>query len=212
MLKTRDSNLFCVAVGLIIDEILQVRRISPARLKHVTGATYMLTVILECRDQEPELAHTLSTLVSGAVEGLISDVIVLDHGSQDGSVRVAEAAGCRFHQQWNVHDVLSSARGEWILLLEPGSRPQSGWIEDILEYTALNKVAARFSPSRHYRPSLLARFNWRRSPLEYGLLLSRHDALTAASANMPFEGFPKSQKTRRLKAELVPAWALRKTR
>lgn len=172
----------------------------------------MLTVILECRDQEPELAYTLSTLVAGAVEGLISDVIVLDHGSRDGSVRVAEAAGCRFHQQWDVGDIIASARGEWILLLEPGSRPQSGWIEDIMEYTALNKAAARFSPSRHYRPTLLSRLDWRRPRLEYGFLLSKQDAMAAATGNVTLSSFPGSQKSRRLKAELVPAWALRTTR
>ena len=51
----------------------------------------MLTVLLECRDQEPELAQTLSVLVAGAVEGLVSDVVVLDHGSRDGSSKVADA-------------------------------------------------------------------------------------------------------------------------
>ena len=40
----------------------------------------MLTIIMESRDSEAELAQTLSALVSGAVEGLVRDVIVLDHG------------------------------------------------------------------------------------------------------------------------------------
>ena len=59
----------------------------------------MLTIITETRDNEAELAQTLSALVAGAVEGLVSDVIVLDHASQDGSSRVADAAGARFLQQ-----------------------------------------------------------------------------------------------------------------
>ncbi len=45
----------------------------------------MLTVIMETKDNEAELAQTLSALVAGAVEGLVSDVIILDHGSTDGS-------------------------------------------------------------------------------------------------------------------------------
>lgn len=175
----------------------------------------MLTVIMECRDQEPELAHTLSTLVSGAVEGLVSDVIILDHGSTDGSSRVAEAAGCRFETDWDMGQIIASARGEWILLMEPGGRPQSGWIEDIMEYTALNTRPARFAPSRHYRPSLLSRLTHRRRPLEYGLLLKKADALavTQSSARLASAGldlFAKGQKARRLSAELIPAWALRK--
>lgn len=172
----------------------------------------MLTVIMECRDQEPELAHTLSTLVSGAVEGLISDVIVLDHASSDGSSRVAEAAGCRFHTDWDIQDIVASARGDWILMMEAGSRPQSGWIEDILEYTSLNTQPARFSPSRHYRPSLLARFTRRSPPLEYGLLVGKQQAMSIAKSGMPLADFARAQKARRLSAELIPSWVLRAAR
>ncbi|NTJ41494.1 glycosyl transferase [Agrobacterium larrymoorei] len=170
----------------------------------------MLTVIMQCRDQEPELAHTLSALVSGAVEGLISDVIILDHGSSDGSARVAEAAGCRFHDQWNAGEIITSARGEWILLMEPGSRPQTGWIDDILEYVALNKVPARFAPSRHYRPSFLQRLKRRSHSLEFGLLLRKQEAVALAQNGMALDEFPKAMKARRLSAELIPASALRR--
>lgn len=172
----------------------------------------MLTVIMESRNHEPELAHTLSTLVSGAVEGLISDVIILDHASQDGSARVAEAAGCRFHESWNVVDIIESARGDWLLLIEPGSRPQSGWIEDILEYLALNKSPAQFAPSRHYRPPFMKRLFHRGPPLEYGLLLSKQDALSLARSGVALSHFPKSQKPRRLGAELIPASVLKAAR
>ncbi|WP_296101144.1 glycosyltransferase family A protein [uncultured Agrobacterium sp.] len=172
----------------------------------------MLTVIMECRNQEPELAHTLSALVTGAVEGLVSDVIILDHASQDGSARVAEAAGCRFHQSWEMDAVVQSIRGEWILVIEPGSRPQSGWIEDILEYVALNEGPARFSPSRYHKRPLIERLLRRRPPLEFGLLLSKRDAARLAKSGLPLAQFPVSQKNRQLRAELVPAWALRRTR
>ena len=100
----------------------------------------MLTVLLECRDNEPELAYTLAVLVSGAVDGLVSDVIVLDHCSRDGSARVADAAGCRFVDKWELNEVLRTARGEWIMLLEPGARPQAGWIEEVLEHASISKA------------------------------------------------------------------------
>ncbi len=172
----------------------------------------MLTVIMECRNNEGQLAHTLSALVTGAVKGLISDVIILDHASQDGSERVAEAAGCRFHQSWEIGDVIQSIRGDWVLLIEPGSRPQGGWIEDILEYMALNERPAQFSPSRYYKKPLLKRLLQNGPPLEFGLLLRKQDALQLAKSGMPLREFSKSQKARRLTAELVPAWALRTTR
>jgi len=171
-------------------------------------AMHMLTVIMECRDQEPELAHTLSALVTGAVEGLVSDVVILDHGSRDGSSRVADAAGCRFYVQWDIDDVMRSVRGEWILLVEPGARPQTGWIEDILEYVSINKSPARFSPSRHYKRSFFSRIARRQPPLEYGYLMPKKHAMTIAKPGMNLSQLVHAQKPRRLTAELIPSWVL----
>ena len=53
----------------------------------------MISVIIQCHNQEAELAKTLSALVSGAVEGIISDVSIFDEGSSDGTATVADAAG-----------------------------------------------------------------------------------------------------------------------
>ncbi len=172
----------------------------------------MLTVIMECRDQEPELAHTLSALVTGAVEGLVSDVVILDHGSRDGSSRVADAAGCRFHGQWDIEDVVRSARGRWLLLIEPGARPQTGWIDEIMEYVAVCSQPARFSPSRYHRPSLLSRLLRRAAPLENGYLLNKNDAVAVVRSGMALSDLAGGQKPRRLNAELAPAWALRPSR
>ncbi|AXV14563.1 glycosyl transferase [Neorhizobium sp. SOG26] len=166
----------------------------------------MLTVLMECRNQESELAQTLSVLVSGAVEGLVSDVIVLDHGSTDGSSRVADAAGCRFHTGWDLPSVLKEARGEWLLLLEPGARLQAGWIEEVLEYLALNRRPARFSPARNYRRPLLQRITRKATPLEQGLLLSKSMATAKAEAGRGLEALAKDVKPLKLKSELIPAW------
>ncbi|ABC89681.1 putative glycosyltransferase protein [Rhizobium etli CFN 42] len=172
----------------------------------------MLTVVLECQDQESELAQTLSILVAGAVEGLVSDVIVLDHGSRDGTSRVADAAGCRFHSQWDIKDIVRSARGEWLLFVEPGARPQAGWIDEIAEYVALNKTPARFTASRGYRRSFFQRVARARPPLELGLLMSKNQALAAARSGMPVADFAKGQKPRKLASELIPSWVARAAR
>lgn len=172
----------------------------------------MLTVVIECQDQEPELAQTLSVLVAGAVEGLVCDVVVLDHGSRDGTSRVADAAGCRFHSQWDIKDVVQSARGEWLLLVEPGARPQAGWIEEIAEYVSLNNVPARFTASRAYRRPFLERIGRSQPPLERGLLLSKRQALSVARTGMRLAEFAKGQKTRQLSSELIPSWVARAAR
>jgi hypothetical protein len=172
----------------------------------------MLTVVLECRDQEPELAQTLSVLVAGAVEGLVSDVIVLDHGSRDGTSRVADAAGCRFYSQWDIKDILQSARGEWLLFVEPGARPQAGWIDDISEYVALNKVPARFTASRGYKRPFLHHVTRSRPPLELGYLVPKKQAIASAKSGMRLSEFVRGQKLRRLSTELIPSWVARAAR
>ncbi|QND39780.1 glycosyl transferase [Rhizobium leguminosarum bv. viciae] len=167
----------------------------------------MLTVVLECQDQESELAQTLSVLVAGAVEGLVSDVVVLDHGSRDGTSRVADAAGCRFHSQWDIKDIVRAARGEWLLFVEPGARPQAGWIDEVAEYVALNKLPARFTASRGYRRPFFQRVGRAVPPLELGFLLPKKQALAIAKSGMQLTEFVKGQKPRRLASELIPSWS-----
>lgn len=172
----------------------------------------MLTVIMECRDQEAELAQTLSGLVSAAVEGLVSDVVVLDHGSRDGSSRVADAAGCRFYGHWDIKDILRSVRGEWLLLVEPGARPQAGWIEEVMEYIALGRQPARFSPARNYRLPFFRRIGRKAPPLEYGFLLAKAQAIALARSGMDLTTLVKGQKAARLTSEMIPAWVAKAAR
>lgn len=168
----------------------------------------MLSVVIETNNHEAELAHTLSTLVVGAVEGLVSDVIVLDHSSDDGTERVAEAAGCRYLRAWDLPDVMRQARGDWILVLEPGARPLSGWVEAIFEHMALETRPARFSRSRRHRRSLWHVLFKPRCPLEVGVLLPKPLAVEKAEAcgKSPFS-LARRQMTRKLSCEIIPAWA-----
>ena len=171
----------------------------------------MLTVLMECRDNEPELAHTLAVLVAGAVDGLVSDVIVLDHGSRDGSARVADAAGCRFVEEWELSDVLRMARGEWIMLLEPGARPQAGWIEEILEHASLSRTPARFAPSSRFRRPFFQR--WRRAgALEHGILMPKREAAALAKPGMDLLALARASPVRKMRSELIPAWVMRERR
>lgn len=172
----------------------------------------MISVLIESRNQEAELAYTLSALISGAVEGLVSDVIVLEHGSGEGVERVADAAGCRFLRSWDLADVLAQSRGEWILVLEPGARPLSGWVEAVSEHIALENRPARFSRSRRHRRSLFKRLFSRPCALEVGVLLPKPMALekAAGSGGSPFL-LARRQMTRRLSCEIIPAWAMMRT-
>jgi hypothetical protein len=169
----------------------------------------MLTVMLECENSEPELAYTLSVLVSGAVDGVVSEVIILDRGSEDGTARLADAAGCKYLVDWALADIVHAARGEWLLFLQPGARPQSGWVEEVLEYAAVDGKPARFSPSRRFRKPWFKRIMQRNEPLEDGFLVRKRDLLPALKAGADITRFMRAVARRRLRSELIPAWVLR---
>lgn len=170
----------------------------------------MLTVIMECKNQETALAQTLSVLVTGAVQGLISDVILLDGGSTDGTAKVADSAGCRFHQAWELSDIIRSARGEWILLLQTGARPQSGWVDEIVEFASVAQVPARFSPSSVWRKPFLERLRTKSDPLERGFLISKRQSTAIARPTMQVSQIPTGLAVKTLRTELIPAWVLTK--
>lgn len=172
----------------------------------------MLTIILECRNNEAELAQTLSALVPGAVEGVVRDVIVLDHGSRDGSPEVADAAGCRFLTAWEIGDVVRSARGDWLLLLEPGARPMAGWVDAIVDHVAVSTGPARFRASRSHRRPFLQRFGRKAPPLEQGYLASKRHVAEALRPGMSLADIAARARPRDLVAEIVPAWAVKAMR
>ncbi|SER97677.1 glycosyl transferase [Rhizobium sp. NFR03] len=167
----------------------------------------MLTILMETRDSETRLAQSLAALVAGAVEGLVSDVIILDHGSQDASGRVADAAGARFLTSWDMADVIGSARGEWLLLIEPGARPLGRWVDEIAEHMAIGGGPACFSASRRHRRPLLARLASRRPPLELGFLIKRAQVTGMTRPGMTLADFVSRRGVHRLSSELMPAWA-----
>lgn len=168
----------------------------------------MITVLMECKDQEGALAVSLATLVPGAVEGLVAEVVILDRGSRDGSALVADAAGCKFLSDPDIRDVLRAARGDWVLMMEPGARPLLGWIEHLGQHMSTSASAARLSPSREYRLPFLARIRRRSSPLEYGVLMPTRQAIANARAGQSLESLGRGLATKRLKCEIVPASVL----
>lgn len=165
----------------------------------------MISVIIQCHNQEAELAKTLSALVSGAVEGVISDVTVLDNGSIDGTATVADAAGCHFHPISELPQVIKDVRSQWVLLMEPGAKPLMGWVESLGEHVAIGNSSAKFSPSVQYRLPFLKRVMRHSLPLEYGLLMPKQHANEKAQSASALDQLARGVKARKLKGQLVPA-------
>lgn len=135
----------------------------------------MISVLIETKDDEEALAKTLASLVPGAVEGLVREVIVCDMGSSDGTETVAEHAGCVFLSGVRSEDALARARSDWVLMLKPGARLVPGWVEAAREHVAIARRPATFSRSRQTELPLWSKWLKRRERVAEGLLV-RKDA------------------------------------
>jgi glycosyltransferase involved in cell wall biosynthesis len=112
----------------------------------------MISVIIATLDCERALARTLAALVPGAVDGLVSEAIVADGGSRDGTAIVADAAGCSFMGGngpvgRRLKIAAAKARAPYLLFVPPGVVLDAGWVGEVgrfVEQTAQNQRAATF--------------------------------------------------------------------
>jgi hypothetical protein len=171
----------------------------------------MLTVLIEAADDAPALGGTLASLVSGAVEGLVREVVVLDVGLDAGTRKVADHAGCKVAPASGLAAVVSAAKGEWLLLIEAGARLSPDWIESVHEHLAEVEAgtrtprAARFSRAARDRPGLLARWRQRRTALAEGLILPKPQAVGLSKSGCSIEAMGKGVASTRLEATIRPA-------
>ncbi|MBX3529141.1 MAG: glycosyl transferase family 2 [Rhizobiaceae bacterium] len=160
----------------------------------------MLTVLIETLNDEERLARTLASLVGGAVEGVVREVVVCDRGSIDQTGLVADHAGCLWLEHADLAAGIRRARGDWLLLLEPGARLVPGWPEPVLRHASEVAAPARFTRSRAGAPRFLSRLFLPRRPLADGLLISKRQAVALAA-----RGPLAPRGVRRLAAEIVVA-------
>jgi len=161
----------------------------------------MLTVLIETLDDEEGLARTLASLIGGAVEGVVRDVIVCDTGSTDQTHRVAEHAGCHY-VSGGVAAGIRQAKGEWLLLLEPGARLAEGWIDEVVAHTAKQTMPARFSRARGSRTPFLSRVFSGNRALAEGLVISKRQATALSKSARSAEAMARGLATKRLNADI----------
>ncbi|MEL6920099.1 MAG: hypothetical protein AAFO77_03610 [Pseudomonadota bacterium] len=95
----------------------------------------MLTVIVPTYNDEEALAHMLPPLVAHAVSGTVSQLIVQDSGSTDGTAKVADVAGADFMPaKTPMADLLAAVRAPWLLVLPPGAVLEGNWEQVVTEH------------------------------------------------------------------------------
>ncbi len=99
----------------------------------------MISVIVPTLNAEAGLAASLTSLVTATVEGLVREVIVVDGGSTDRTLHIAEQAGAtilraptgRGHQ---LAAGAEAARFPWLLFLHADTVIEPGWERDVAAF------------------------------------------------------------------------------
>lgn len=93
----------------------------------------MLSVVIPTLDAAETLADSLAALVPGAVAGLVGEVIVVDGGSRDATLAIADAAGCGIVRApagrgGQLAAGAARARGDWLMFLHADTVLDPGWV------------------------------------------------------------------------------------
>jgi rSAM/selenodomain-associated transferase 2 len=116
----------------------------------------MLSIIIPTLNAERTLPRTLAALLPGMIEGLVREVIVVDGGSTDRTLEIAESAGVTVVQSEPSRGKqlmvgADQARHDWLLFLHADTVLSEGWYVDVgkfvqgLNGTGENAAAFKFA-------------------------------------------------------------------
>lgn len=149
MMKHRATIAKRLFLPLSVSLNQKLTRIKPA---FVSGPIPSISVCMIVRNEERCLARCLES-----VKDLASEIILVDTGSSDRTVEIAQAFGAKvIHHAWNDHFAearnvgLTQAMGEYILVIDADEVMVAGTGQRLLQYLA--------RPDLQGRPWVL---NWR---------------------------------------------------
>ena len=164
----------------------------------------MISVLINGGEDGRALARTLHVLVTGAVNGIVRDVTILDSGSNGEIAAIAEHAGCRLIEASRLRDGLMQARCDWLLLLEAGSVLEPGWTEAVSAHMLGSTIPVGFMRSPRAPRGLLSRLVNPDRPLALGVLIARKQALALLKDGRGIGDLARRAAPRRLNATILP--------
>lgn len=100
----------------------------------------MLSVIIPTLNSERILVPTLAMLVPGAMSGIVREVTIVDGGSTDATVMLADAAGCAVAASSSaplggrLNRAAAQARGPWLMFLRAGTVLDVTWLDETARF------------------------------------------------------------------------------
>jgi rSAM/selenodomain-associated transferase 2 len=119
----------------------------------------MITVVIPTLNAETSLAATLTSLVPGAVEGLIRQVVIVDGGSSDRTLRIAEDSGADIVRSEpgrgrQLQEGAKAARFPWLLFLHADTVLDPGWERETAAFIERVDVGQRPPSAAAFRFAL----------------------------------------------------------
>jgi glycosyltransferase involved in cell wall biosynthesis len=122
----------------------------------------MLSVIIPTLNSERMLVPTLAMLVSGAMSGIVREVTVADGGSTDGTLEVADAAGCavlisRAPLGARLSAAAAAARSAWLMFMRAGTVLDATWLDETARFIEEAELSGVSGMAAVFRKSISAR-------------------------------------------------------
>ncbi len=101
----------------------------------------VISVIIPVFNAEADLVRTLAALVPAAAEGVVREVVIVDGGSTDRSLAIAEDAGAVILRNargrgTQMHRGAEVARSDWLLFLHGDTALAPDWAEHVRDFIA----------------------------------------------------------------------------
>jgi glycosyltransferase involved in cell wall biosynthesis len=95
----------------------------------------MISVVIPTLNAAATLPRCLNSLIDAAMSGLVREVIVVDGGSTDDTLALADSAGARIVRGNPCRGVrlamgAATARGDWLLFLHANTFVEPGWANE----------------------------------------------------------------------------------